>query len=376
MYTVGEIGGGQLARMMIPAAIALGVHIKVLAETDVMSASLAATQVGDYTDLETVRAFAKTVDVITFDHEHVPQHVLSGLIADGVSVQPGPGALVFAQDKAAMRRRLSESGFPVPVWAPVASSADLARFLGAHGGVAVLKTARGGYDGHGVRVVTGEHDADDWLAALAQDDAAGSLLVEEKVDFRRELSQQVARRPSGEMAVYPVVETIQENGVCAQVIAPAPQTSDAVHDEAARIGRGIAEELGVTGMLAVEMFETTDGRVLVNELAMRPHNSGHWSIDGAVTGQFEQHLRAVLDLPLGRPHPRAPWTVMVNVLGGPAGRMLPSRYPEVLARFPQVKMHGYDKASRPGRKVGHVTAYGDDLAQTLQVARDAAALFA
>ncbi|HEU0257226.1 MAG TPA: 5-(carboxyamino)imidazole ribonucleotide synthase, partial [Microbacteriaceae bacterium] len=284
-------------------------------------------------------------------------------------------ALLFAQDKEAMRRRLGESGFPVPAWAPVASADDLERFLGAHGGVAVLKTARGGYDGHGVRVVTSGHDADDWLAALAQDDSTGSLLVEEKVDFRRELSQQVARRPSGGVAVYPVVETIQQDGVCAQVIAPAPETSDPVARECARIGRGVAEQLGVTGMLAVELFETTDGRVLVNELAMRPHNSGHWSIDGAVTGQFEQHLRAVLDLPLGDPAPRAPWTVMVNVLGGPAGRSLPSRYPEVFARHPRVKMHGYDKTSRPGRKVGHVTAYGDSLDTVLAEARAAAALF-
>ncbi|HEU0257105.1 MAG TPA: 5-(carboxyamino)imidazole ribonucleotide synthase, partial [Microbacteriaceae bacterium] len=301
MDTVGVIGGGQLARMMIPAAIALGVRIRVLAETEDMSASLAATMVGDYTDLDTVRAFAAGVDVVTFDHEHVPQRVLQALVADGVRVEPGPEALVYAQDKAAMRRRLGEAGLPMPDWAPVTSLSDLDRFLAAHGGTAVLKTARGGYDGHGVRVVTAGADANEWLAALAADDSAGSLLVEEKVDFRREPSQQVARRPSGEVAVYPVVETIQQDGVCAQVIAPAPETSDAVARECARIGRGVAEQLGVTGMLAVELFETTDGRVLVNELAMRPHTSGHWSIDGAVTGQFEQHLRAVLDLPLGDP---------------------------------------------------------------------------
>lgn len=291
---VGIVGGGQLARMMIAPAVELGLQVSVLAEDVGMSAALAATAVGDYRDLETVRAFARDVDVLTFDHEHVPQEVLRALVADGVAVHPGPDALQYAQDKLRMRARLEELGMPQPDWAAVADLDALQRFLDAHEGRGVVKTPRGGYDGKGVRVVRSAADATDWIAAL---EPGGALLVEELVDFTRELAQQVARRPSGDAVAYPVVETVQRDGVCAEVIAPAPHGAGRVADVAAEIGRAIAEGLGVTGMLAVELFETTDERLLVNELAMRPHNSGHWSQDGAVTGQFEQHVRAVLDLP-------------------------------------------------------------------------------
>ncbi len=252
-------------------------------------------------------------------------------------------------------------------------SAELQRFLDAHGGRGVVKTPRGGYDGKGVRVVSAASEAADWFAGLADGDA---LLVEELVPFVRELAQQIARRPSGEAVAYPVVETVQRDGVCAEVIAPAPGV-DAEHvAEAARIGREIAEGLGVTGMLAVELFQTGDGRILVNELAMRPHNSGHWSQDGAVTGQFEQHLRAVADLPLGETAPIAPWSVMINILGGPAGAGMVDRIPAALGASPDAKVHTYGKAPRPGRKVGHVNVAGADLEATLERARAAAAAFA
>ena len=373
--TVGVIGGGQLARMMIPPAIELGVDIRVLEEAEGMSAEIAATGVGDYRDLDTVLAFAETVDVITFDHEHVPSAILRELVSRGIPVHPGPDALLYAQDKLQMRAKLSELGLPVPDWAAVESADELGAFLDAHGGKAVVKTARGGYDGKGVRVVSHAAEADDWFLALAEDGRGGALLVEELVSFQRELAQLVARRPSGETAVWPVVETIQRNGVCAEVIAPAPQSSGRVAEVAADIARTIATELGVTGVLAVEMFETTDGRVLVNELAMRPHNSGHWSIEGAVTSQFEQHLRAVLDLPLGSTDPRDEWSVMVNILGGPAEGTLQDRYPAALAAHPEAKLHGYGKEPRPGRKVGHVTVCGDDLDDVVYSARSAAAFF-
>jgi 5-(carboxyamino)imidazole ribonucleotide synthase len=373
--TVGVIGGGQLARMMIPAAIALGIPIRVLAEERSMSASLAASAVGDYRDIKTVLAFAETVDVITFDHEHVPQPILRELVERDIAVRPGPDALRYAQDKIDMRRRLSELGVPVPEWAAVQSERELAEFLEEHGGRAVVKTARGGYDGKGVRVVRASHDADDWFLALAEDGRGGALLVEELVDFRRELAQSVARRPAGEVVAWPVVESIQRAGVCAEVIAPAPGTAGRTSDVAAEMAVQIATALDVTGVLAVELFETTDERLLVNELAMRPHNTGHWSIDGAVTSQFEQHLRAVLDLPLGSADARADWTVMVNILGGPAEGTMQDRYPRVLAAHPGVKVHGYGKEPRPGRKVGHVTAYGDDLDTVAYEARAAAMLF-
>ena len=369
---VGIVGGGQLARMMIAPAVELGLQVSVLAEDVGMSAALAATAVGDYRDLETVRAFARDVDVLTFDHEHVPQEVLRALVADGVSVHPGPDALQYAQDKLRMRARLDELGMPQPDWAAVADLDALQRFLDAHEGRGVVKTPRGGYDGKGVRVVRSAVDAADWIDAL---EPGGALLVEELVDFTRELAQQVARRPSGDAVAYPVVETVQRDGVCAEVIAPAPHGAGRVADVAAEIGRAIAEGLGVTGMLAVELFETTDERLLVNELAMRPHNSGHWSQDGAVTGQFEQHVRAVLDLPLGDPSPRAPWSAMVNILGGPAADSLESRFPAVLAAHPAAKVHTYGKAPRPGRKVGHVNVSGDELDAVVYEARAAAAFF-
>ncbi len=367
--TLGIVGGGQLARMMIAPAVELGVDVRVLAEEPGMAAALAATATGDYRDLETVRAFARGVDVLTFDHEHVPQEVLRALVADGVRVHPGPDALQFAQDKLLMRARLAGLGMPQPEWARVTDAAGLQSFLDEHGGRAVVKTPRGGYDGKGVRVVADPEEVADWFDG-------GELLAVELVDFTRELAQQVARRPSGQLVAYPVVETVQRDGVCAEVIAPAPHGSTRLAEVAASIGSAIAEGLGVTGMLAVELFQTTDDRLLVNELAMRPHNSGHWGQDGAVTGQFEQHVRAVLDLPLGDPAPRQPWSVMVNILGGPADGTLESRFPAVLEAHPAVKVHTYGKAPRPGRKVGHINAVGDDLDAVVYEARAAAAFFA
>ena len=373
--TVGVIGGGQLARMMVPPAVELGIDIRVLEEAEGMSAEIAATGVGDYRDLDTVLAFAETVDVITFDHEHVPPAILRELVSRGIPVHPGSDALLYAQDKIQMRAKLSELGLPVPDWAAVESADELAAFLADHGGRAVVKTARGGYDGKGVRVVSEASEADDWFLALAEDGRGGALLVEELVSFRRELAQLIARRPSGDSAVWPVVETVQRDGVCAEVIAPAPGAAGRTAEAAADIATRIADGLGVTGVLAVELFETTDGRILVNELAMRPHNSGHWSIEGAVTSQFEQHLRAVLDLPLGETRPRDEWTVMVNILGGPAEGTLQDRYPAALAAHPEAKFHGYGKEPRPGRKVGHVTVGGDDLDDVVYRARAAAAYF-
>ncbi|MBF4591190.1 5-(carboxyamino)imidazole ribonucleotide synthase [Curtobacterium sp. VKM Ac-1395] len=372
---VGVVGGGQLARMMVPAAVELGIDIRVLAEGPDMSAAIAATAEGDYHDADTVLAFARDVDVVTFDHEHVPQDVLRALVAAGVAVRPGPDALAVAQDKIVMRARLTELGLPVPDWAAVHDPDELRAFLDAHGGRAVVKTARGGYDGKGVRVLTDPADVEDWFIALAESGSAQALLAEEFVPFTRELAQSVARRPSGEVVAWPLVETEQRDGVCAEVIAPAPDSAGRLADLAESIAVRIAEELDVTGVLAVELFQTGDERILINELAMRPHNTGHWSIDGATTSQFEQHLRAVLDLPLGATGTNAPVAVMVNVLGGPADGDLAARYPGALAAFPEAKYHFYGKAPRPGRKIGHVTVTGDDVDDVVYRARSAAAHF-
>lgn len=366
--TVGVIGGGQLARMMIPAATHLGVNLRVFAETEGSPAGLAATAVGDYRDADQVLKWAEGLDAVTFDHEHVPQAVLKRLVESGVPVRPGPHALLYAQDKLLMRERLGALGLPMPDWAAVSTEAELDAFIDAHGGVAVVKTPRGGYDGKGVMVVRKGHEAISWF----ENAGVGALLAEELVDFRRELAQSVARRPSGEILPWPVVQSVQRDGVCFEVIAPAPKSMGKLADVAEEIAVTVAEGLDVTGVLAVELFETVDERLLVNELAMRPHNSGHWSIEGSTTSQFEQHLRAVLDLPLGSTGCRDPWSVMVNVLGGPIHDTLDSRYGKVMTEHPLVKLHSYGKASRPGRKVGHVTMGSDDLDDAVYEARAAA----
>lgn len=372
MASVGVIGGGQLARMMTPPAINLGLEIKVLAEAAGSSAALATTQVGDYTHLDVVRQFAETVDVITFDHEHVPLPVLEALEAEGVKVNPPSKALAFAQNKLKMRKRLGDLGLPMPVWAEIQDAHALQTFIDANGGVAILKTPIGGYDGKGVRVVRSADDAADWLTNL--DQYGGSLLAEERVDFVRELAQLSARRPSGEFKAWPLVETIQENGVCSVVISPAPKATKATLQATADIARKVAEGLGVTGVLAVEMFEARDGRLLINELAMRPHNSGHFSIEGSVTSQFEQHIRAVSDLPLGSTEPTAKHAVMVNLLGVDDQNDFVRAYGDALAAHPAAKVHTYGKGPRAGRKMGHVTVVSDDFEFALAEAKGAAAV--
>ena len=369
---VGVIGGGQLARMMTPPAINLGLQIKVLAESNGSSAELATTMVGDYNQLDVVREFARTVDVITFDHEHVPLSVLRALEADGVNVQPPSKALAFAQNKLHMRQQLGELGLPMPAWAEIHDAASLDDFIAANGGVAILKTPIGGYDGKGVRVVRASVDAKDWLENL--DTFGGSLLAEEKVDFVRELAQLSARTPGGEFKAWPLVETIQENGVCSVVLAPAPKASAVTLATTADIAKRVAEALGVTGVLAVEMFEARDGRIVINELAMRPHNSGHFSIEGSVTSQFEQHLRAVLDLPLGSTAPRAAHSVMVNLLGVDDENNFVQALDKALLAHPDAKVHTYGKSARAGRKMGHVTVVADTAEHALAEARGAAAV--
>jgi 5-(carboxyamino)imidazole ribonucleotide synthase len=359
--------------MMAEPAAALGLPLRLLAEAEGVSAAQVVPDqlVGDYRDLATLREATSGCAVVTFDHEHVPTDHLHALEDDGLAVHPGPHALVHAQDKAVMRERLGALGLPCPRNAVVAAVADVEAF----GFPCVLKTTRGGYDGKGVWFVD---SAEECEPAFAAAEAAGvRLLAEERVDFRRELSALVARSPSGQAAAYPVVASTQKGGICHEVVAPAPDLDESLALEAQRIALTVAKELDVTGVLAVELMETRDGRVLVNELAMRPHNTGHWTQDGAVTSQFENHLRAVLDLPLGSPAPRERWTVMVNILGSddPSVGHLYDGYPHALARDPRLRVHLYGKELRPGRKVGHVNAYGDDLDDCLERARHAAAWF-
>ncbi|GGM20078.1 N5-carboxyaminoimidazole ribonucleotide synthase [Micromonospora sonchi] len=365
---VGMVGGGQLARMTHQAAISLGQSLRVLALTPDDGAALVAADVqyGDHTDLTALRTFAKGCDVVTFDHEHVPTEHIRALAGEGVKLFPPADALVHAQDKQVMRERLGALGAPSPAWRPVGSPADLAAFGDEVGWPVMLKAARGGYDGRGVWPVTDAVAAADLAETLL---AGGTkLIVEERVALRRELAVQVARSPFGQVAVYPVVETVQRDGICVEVLAPAPSLPEELAVAAQQLAIDLATELGVVGLLAVELFEVADpaapggSRIVVNELAMRPHNSGHWTIEGARTSQFEQHLRAVLDYPMGDTSLTAPVVVMANVLGGESGGMpVDERLHHLFAAEPTARVHLYGKQVRPGRKIGHVTVLGADL---------------
>ena len=361
-----------------PAA-ELSITLSVLSEaSDAAAAQVVPhSPVGDHTDVEDVLAFAKHCDVVTFDHEHVPPAVLEALVSSGVPLHPTPEALHFAQDKLAMRERLSAIGVACPQWGRARTAAEVEEFAGRTGWPVVAKTPRGGYDGKGVRVIDSADEVADWLEQVGSPGPLlDGVLLEEKVDFVRELAVLIARSPSNQAAAWPVVETVQTDGICTEVLAPAPDLDPDLAAVATEAGLRIAEELGVTGVFAVEMFEVRDpatgaASYVVNELAMRPHNSGHWSMDGAVTGQFEQHLRAVLDLPLGDPTPRARFTVMANVLGGDYPDLYPA-YRHIMARDPGLKVHLYGKSVRPGRKIGHVDVSGTDLEDLRERARHAA----
>jgi 5-(carboxyamino)imidazole ribonucleotide synthase len=353
---VGMVGAGQLARMTAPAAIGLGITFRVLAGSAADSAAqvCAGTRIGDYRSLDDLLAFAAGCDAVTFDHEHVPDEHLAALARASVPLHPGAAALRYAQDKLAMRVRLTGLGVPCPRFTPVATLADVTDFAERCPWPVVLKAIRGGYDGKGVWVCESPAEAAEVLGHGIP------LIVEEHVRFDAELAALVARSPFGQGAAYPIVRTVQRDGICREVHAPAPGLDPELATAAESLALRIAAELEVTGLLAVEMFKV-GGKLLVNELAMRPHNCGHWTIEGARTSQFEQHLRAVLDLPLGATSPTAPQTVMVNVLGGSEGDML-GRLHHVLAADPALKVHLYGKPVRPGRKIGHVTALGTDLA--------------
>ncbi len=419
------VGGGQLARMTHQAAIPLGQSLRVLSVSPDDCAALITPDVviGDHTDLDALRSFAAGCDVLTFDHEHVPGEHIRQLVAEGHAVYPGADALRYAQDKALMRARLAAMGAPVPAFEVIEAdgSADgvqaaVAAFGADQGWPVVVKTARGGYDGRGVWVL----DAADSVAAQGLP-TVGTLLIEAFVPLQRELAAVIARSPFGQAAAWPVVETVQQDGICVEVIAPAAGLDDDTASAASRLALRIAAALDVVGVLAVELFQVApsahapDG-LIVNELAMRPHNSGHWTMDGSVTSQFEQHLRAVLDYPLGRTDQLAPFVVMGNVLGGAeaprpeaassdaagsdaassdaagsdaaapdargAGAAVSAggsptmgmdeRVHHLAARFPEVKVHLYGKAFRPGRKLGHVNIVGSDLGELRRRARLAA----
>ncbi|MDO5676979.1 MAG: 5-(carboxyamino)imidazole ribonucleotide synthase [Propionibacteriaceae bacterium] len=373
-YSLAIAGGGQLARMMQQAAIPLGIDVRLLAEgPDVSAAQVIPDHfVGDYRELSTLLRLIDGADVLTFDHEHVPTRHLD-ILAERVAVRPGSAALRYAQDKAEMREKMAELGVACPAFAVADSPADLVAFGEEQGWPIIAKTSRGGYDGKGVWKLAGPEEAGLPFDGLAETSAGERvrIVAEEFIDFARELSAIVVRSASGQVVAYPISETIQEDGICVETVTPAPGLDPDAAVGLQEMAICIATELGVVGVLAVELMEARDGRIVVNELAMRPHNTGHWSIDGALTSQFENHLRAVLDLPLGSPAMRADVVVMTNVLGG-AEADLTGALQHVFARDREVRVQLYGKEVKPGRKVGHVTCLGTDVEDVRRRSRHAA----
>jgi 5-(carboxyamino)imidazole ribonucleotide synthase len=366
--TVGIVGAGQLARMAQQAAIPLGIELHVLAESAEDSAAQVVPGVflGDYRVLEDLERFAKSTDVVTFDHELPDPEHLASLASEGHRLHPSPRAKRFAQDKLHQRHELSLRGFPVPPFAEIHEPGDIESFAAAHGWPVVLKTPRGGYDGRGVFVV---EDMDAAIVAL-QERPSGALLAEALVPLVREVAVLVARRLSGEAVAWPLIETVQVDGILRELVVPTA-LDPARAEQARRLGLRIAEAIDLTGVMAVELFDTGDN-LLINELACRPHNSGHWTIEGSITSQFANHLRAVLDWPLGATTQLAPAIVTVNVLGRSDGTAPDQGMARALA-VPGVGVHMYGKGARPGRKLGHVTALADDIETARDRARAAAA---
>lgn len=354
--TVGIIGAGQLARMSIAPAAALGIDLLLLAsDAQDSGAQITNHVVGDYKDLETVRAFAQRCDVITFEHELIPLSIVKALEADGVVVRPSSAAFIYSQDKAAMREKLK--AYPAPNFQVISSADQVKEFP------VIAKAISGGYDGRGVWKI---ENAQELLELLK---ITGKLLIEELIDFDYEIAVMVARSPHGQATTWAPTQTIQKDGICTMTITPAPDLSVALSEKAQKLALDVAADVAVVGVMAVEIF-VKGGELFVNELAMRPHNSGHWTIEGSHTSQFEQHLRAVLDLPLGDPSMSAPVAVMGNVLGGNKSDMY-RPYLHLMARTPALKFHHYKKEVRPGRKIGHVTLVGHNLVELTQEVRHA-----
>jgi 5-(carboxyamino)imidazole ribonucleotide synthase len=340
------------------ATSALGLSMAVLAQRpDDAACAVAAEVVVGSPFVETdLRALCERCGVVTFDHDQVDLDIVARLGAEGYVLRPGASTLEFAVDKAHMRTVLDSAGVPVPAYAIFDNGPDAAksvgRFAQEHGWPVMVKAARGGYDGKGVWPVADQNEVAEALSHVK-----GTVVVEELLTLDAELAVMVARRPSGSAAAWPAVETAQVGGVCREVLVPGRLPSDVV-EAATGLGQKVAEIAGAVGVMAIELF-WSEGRLLVNEVATRPHNSGHWTIEGAVTSQFENHVRAVLDLPLGSTAPQHPQVASVNVFGGAEGEGPADRLARGLA-VDGAHVHLYGKDPRPGRKLGHVTVCGED----------------
>jgi len=356
--TVGVIGAGQLARMMVAPASALGINLILFAQSgDDSGAQVTNHVIGDYSDLTALQKFAQGCDVITFEHELVPLSVIKGLESAGVRVYPSSSAFLYSQDKAEMRKKLAH--YPAPEWKVITTTSEVDQYP------LIAKAISGGYDGRGVWKINSQDELAEVLRTTPR------LLIEELISFDSEIAVMVARSPHGQATSWAPTQTVQEDGICTMTISPAQEISDEIAERAQKLALEIAADVGVIGVMAVEMFVKGE-KIFINELAMRPHNSGHWTIDGSRTSQFEQHLRAILDLPLGDPAMMAEYAVMGNILGGEKTDMY-RPYLHLMARNPDLKFHQYKKEVRPGRKIGHVTATGSNLLQLttdVQHARD------
>ena len=320
--TVGVIGAGQLARMSIAPATALGVNLLLLAaDSNDSAAQITKHVVGDYTDLETVREFAAQCDVVTFEHELIPLSIVKALEADGVVVRPSSAAFEFSQDKAAMRQKLQE--FPSPKFQIVTAIDQVNEFP------VIAKAISGGYDGRGVWKVNSAKELGDLLQQMPK------LLVEEFIEFDYEIAVMVARSPHGQATTWAPTQTVQKDGICVITISPAPLLSPALSEKAQKLALDVAAKVAVVGVMAVEMFVKGDN-LFINELAMRPHNSGHWTIEGSHTSQFAQHLRAVLDLPLGETNSNKEFAVSGSLKTDPNSNDY-RPYLHLMARNPRLK---------------------------------------
>jgi 5-(carboxyamino)imidazole ribonucleotide synthase len=361
--TVGMVGGGQLARMTYQAALTLGVDLRILAaeSDDAVAEPGLAPQAGSPTDLETLRSLARSCDVLTFDHELVPTKHLEVLQREGCVLRPGPKALRVAQDKLHARVLMSRAGFPVPEFKAALSVGELVERADAWGWPIVVKERLGGYDGGGIAIV----ERDELLGFAA----GPGWFAEQQVEIERELSQLIARSPSGEVVAYPLTESVQVDGICVETSTPAP-VSPELTAKCRELALSLAETIDAVGVMALELFLTRDGALLVNEIALRPHNTGHYTIEACETSQFENHLRAVLDWPLGSTAMKAPAAVMANVLG--SGDANPADALQAALRVPGAHPHLYGKQPRNHRKLGHVTALGPSLEQARETSRRSA----
>ncbi len=369
---LGIVGGGQLAKMLAQAAAQLGCEVVVLERTRHSPAARLAPRalVGDYNDPAQLLRLATLVDGVTLENEFVDADSLRVLEAAGHQLRPSACCLALVQDKFLQKQTLAATGLPMPRFAAVASLEEVERAGGRWGWPLLLKARRNAYDGKGNVTLPSFVAAAAAWAALGGEQGRG-LYVEEFCDFRTELAVIVTRSPRGEMVTYPVVETVQRHHICHLVRAPAPVSAE-VAAHAAELAQKAAAAVGVVGSCGVELFLTRTGQVLINELAPRVHNSGHYTIEACGCSQFENHLRAVLGWPLGSPRMRAPAAVMINLLGVGPGPGWPEGLERALA-VPGAHVHVYGKPhSARGRKMGHVTALGESLEAAEMTARAAA----